>query len=279
MSHYLFVVEGIHDVAIISKILMLMEFKEVDRDDQILKPMDKLIIRNFPFYKNSLNVFNKIPTFYKKEDTQVCIINAAGETKLLKVLNSVLKKLEFNEMELIDKVVVFCDGDLKDKEEKIVDIVERGFEGKKNKIDRFSREEILNQTLKIIEVEDFTIPFEFYVFPNNKDSGRLENILLETINQVDSELLYNVEEFLKNIPNEYKQEWSVENSKYEKTKIACVGSVLNPGVANGVHIRDSHWISKETINNSQALKLIYDYIDNILTQNKRSKLDGEKACF
>lgn len=54
MSHYLFVVEGIHDVAIISKILMLMEFKEVDRDDQILKPMDKLIIRNFPFYKNSL---------------------------------------------------------------------------------------------------------------------------------------------------------------------------------------------------------------------------------
>ena len=252
MSHYLFVVEGIHDVAIISKILMLMEFKEVDRDDQILKPMDKLIIRNFPFYK--------------KEDTQVCIINAAGETKLLKVLNSVLKKLEFNEMELIDKVVVFCDGDLKDKEEKIVDIVERGFEGKKNKIDRFSREEILNQTLKIIEVEDFTIPFEFYVFPNNKDSGRLENILLETINQVDSELLYNVEEFLKNIPNEYKQEWSVENSKYEKTKIACVGSVLNPGVANGVHIRDSHWISKETINNSQALKLIYDYIDNILTQ-------------
>lgn len=34
-------------------------------------------------------------------------------------------------MELIDKVVVFCDGDLKDKEEKIVDIVERGFEGKK----------------------------------------------------------------------------------------------------------------------------------------------------
>ena len=266
MSHYLFVVEGIHDVAIISKILMLMEFKEVDRDDQILKPMDKLIIRNFPFYKNSLNVFNKIPTFYKKEDTQVCIINAAGETKLLKVLNSELKKLEFNEMELIDKVVVFCDGDLKDKEEKIVDIVERGFEGKKNKIDRFSREEILNQTLKIIEVEDFTIPFEFYVFPNNKDSGRLENILLETINQVDSELLYNVEEFLKNIPNEYKQEWSVENSKYEKTKIACVGSVLNPGVANGVHIRDSHWISKETINNSQALKLIYDYIDNILTQ-------------
>ena len=254
MSHYLFVVEGIHDVAIISKILMLMEFKEVDRDDQILKPMDKLIIRNFPFYKNSLNVFNKIPTFYKKEDTQVCIINAAGETKLLKVLNSVLKKLEFDEMELIDKV------------EKIVDIVERGFEGKKNKIDRFSREEILNQTLKIIEVEDFTIPFEFYVFPNNKDSGRLENILLETINQVDSELLYNVEEFLKNIPNEYKQEWSVENSKYEKTKIACVGSVLNPGVANGVHIRDSHWISKETINNSQALKLIYDYIDNILTQ-------------
>ena len=228
MSHYLFVVEGIHDVAIISKILMLMKFKEVDRDDQILKPMDKLIIRNFPFYKNSLNVFN--------------------------------------EMELIDKVVVFCDGGLKDKEEKIVDIVERGFEGKKNKIDRFSREEILNQTLKIIEVEDFTIPFEFYVFPNNKDSGRLENILLETINQVDSELLYNVEEFLKNIPNEYKQEWSVENSKYEKTKIACVGSVLNPGVANGVHIRDSHWISKETINNSQALKLIYDYIDNILTQ-------------
>ena len=104
------------------------------------------------------------------------------------------------------------------------------------------------------------------MFSNNKDSGRLENILLETINQVDSELLYNVEEFLKNIPNEYKQEWSVENSKYEKTKIACVGSVLNPGVANGVHIRDSHWISKETINNSQALKLIYDYIDNILTQ-------------
>ena len=53
--------------------------------------MDKLIIRNFPFYKNSLNVFNKIPTFIKKRIHKFVLINAAGETKLLKVLNSVLK--------------------------------------------------------------------------------------------------------------------------------------------------------------------------------------------
>lgn len=96
-----------------------------------------------------------------------------------------------------DKIVVFCDGDIKDKEEKQQIQQNEDLKVKKIKIDRFSREEILNQTLKIIEVEDFTIQFEFYVFPNNKDSGRLENILLETINQVDSELLYNVEEFLK----------------------------------------------------------------------------------
>lgn len=266
MSHYLFVVEGIHDVAIISKILMLMKFKEVERDDQILKPMDKLINRHFPFHKNSLNVFNKIPTFYKKEDTQVCIINAAGETKLLKVLNSILKKLEFNEIELIDKVVVFCDGDLKNKKDKIVDVVNRGFEGKNNPIDIFSKDDILNETLKIMQVDNFTIPFEFFVFPNNKDSGRLENILLEAINQVDSELLCDVEEFLNNIPDKYKQEWSKTNSKYEKTKIACVGSVLNPGAANGVHIRNSNWINEDTINNTNALRLIYDYIDNILKQ-------------
>ena len=56
MSHYLFVVEGIHDVAIISKILMLMEFKEVDRDDQILKPMDNLI-KYLLFIKKRIHKF------------------------------------------------------------------------------------------------------------------------------------------------------------------------------------------------------------------------------
>ncbi|MGL5330450.1 MAG: DUF3226 domain-containing protein [Peptostreptococcaceae bacterium] len=263
MKNYLFVVEGIHDVALVSKILMILGFSEIKTIKKVKNPMDKLISKSFPFQGTSLNVFNKIPFFYERDNEYVCIVNANGEKNLLSSVDSSLIKLELQEMERLNKIVVICDGDLDNKEEKIEKVTDGTLKENK-KIKRFDIMQIKNQIIKVTDVEDFAIPFEIFVLPNNKDSGRLEDILLESINIVDKELGIEVDNFLTKVPNRYKLDWSDENSKYEKTKIACVGSILNPGVANGVHIKDSEWISENTINESKHLNSIFNYIKNIL---------------
>lgn len=262
MRHYLFIVEGIHDVGLISKILLILGFSEIKSIKKVKNPMDKLILKSFPFEGNSLNVFNKIPFFLNRDNDYVCIINANGEKNLLKSIDSSLKKLELQEMEKLNKIVVICDGDLDKRKEKIIKVTNKDATENK-KIKRFSMEEIQNQILKVADVDDFEIPFEFFVLPNNKDTGRLEDILLESINIVDKEVLKQVEIFLEKIPSRYTQDWSSENSAYEKTKIACVGSILNPGAASGVHIKDSNWISEITINECTHLKSIFNYIKDV----------------
>lgn len=50
----------------------------------------------------------------------------------------------------------------------------------------------------------------------------------------------------------------------DKTRIATVGNVLKPGVANGVFIKDSDWISEETLEKVDSIRKLHEYITGIL---------------
>ena len=262
MNCYLFIVEGVHDCALISKILVILGYKEIISRNDIVSPMNKLILSNLPKDEDRLNLYNQIPLFFSKDKNNVCILNANGEQKLLNKLDSTLKIFKLNDMEKINKIVIFCDGDLDTRERKIKNITNKNHKNVKS-LTMFDINCIQNKTLKITGVDDFYIPFDFFVFPNNKDKGRLEDVIIESIDLVDNNLLKEVNNMIDNIPSEYKSKWSVNNSKFDKAKISCCGSILCPGVGNSVHIKNNNWISLYSIQKCERLKEIYKYISNI----------------
>lgn len=262
MDCYLFIVEGVHDCALISKILIILGYEEIILRNDIVSPLNKLILSNLPKDEDRFNIYEQIPLFFRKDKNNICILNANGEQKLLNKLDSTLKIFKLSDMEKINKVVIFCDGDLDTREAKIKNITNVNHKNVKS-LTMFDINYIQKKVIKITEVDDFYIPFDFFVFPNNEDMGRLEDVIMESIDLVDSSLLREVNEMIYKIPNEYKSKWSINNSKFDKAKISCCGSILYPGVGNSVHIKNSKWISLYSIENCESLRTIYKYISNI----------------
>lgn len=262
MDHYLFIVEGAHDVALISSILRVLKFRCIKDVNNVIKPFNNLLIDKFPCEKNSLENYNKIPSFYDKENKNICIISADGETKLIKALDNAISKFRLDELDEITKVVIFCDGDLKGREEKISELIKISFP--KNNDLEISKDKLIEGFLSLNNIDIISIDTEFFVMPNNKDSGRLEQILIEAIKSVDKTLLEEVDIFLANIPNQYKSKWSESNSRYDKTRISCVGNVKNPASSMGSLIGSSKWITSDTVKSCKLLGGIYKCIEEII---------------
>lgn len=262
MSHYLFIVEGAHDVALLSSVLKVLDFKGVKNYKDINKPFDKLIIDKLPIEKNSLEVCHNLPSFFYKDNKSLCIIPANGETKLIKTLDNTISKFRMDELDYIKRVVIFCDGDLKPRENKIKDLIKWSF-SKKNNIE-ITKRGLENGYISLNNVDFIKIPVNFFVMPNNKDCGRLEQILLEAIERVDKGLLEEVDLFLDKIPQQYKKRWSDENSRCDKTRIACAGNVKSPGSSMSVLINSGKWINSETVESCSSLSCIYKYVKGIL---------------
>ncbi|MEG1311522.1 MAG: DUF3226 domain-containing protein [Romboutsia sp.] len=262
MNHYLFIVEGAHDVSLVSSILRVLKFRCIKDITHIIPPFNNLLMDRFPLEKNSLDLYNKIPTFYAKENKNICIISADGEMKLIKALDNAISKFRLEELDDLTKVIIFCDGDLKNREDKISELIRLSFP-KGNDLE-INKEKLRDGFLSLKYVEIINIEMEFFVMPNNKDSGRLEQILIEAIKLVDKELLEDVDIFLSNVPKEYKTKWSESNSKFDKTRISCVGNVKNPASSMGSLIGSSKWITSDTVKNCKLLGGIYKYIENVV---------------
>ncbi|RDY25761.1 hypothetical protein CHL78_016630 [Romboutsia weinsteinii] len=262
MNHYLFIVEGAHDVALLSSILRLLDYKNVKNFNEIVYPLDNLIMDKFPIEKNNLEVYNNMPSFFYKDNKNLCIVTANGETKLIKTLDNCISKFRLDELDYINKVVIFCDGDLKGRDQKIHDLIKWSFPKDHNL--EISKKRLEKGFVSLTNMEFIKIPLSFFVMPNNKDSGRLEEILLQAIEHTDGELLDEVDLFLSRIPDEYKKRWGDENSKCDKTRIACTGNVKAPGSSMSVLITSGRWITSETIESCESLNCIYRYIKNTL---------------
>lgn len=182
---------------------------------------------------------------------------------MIKSLDNAISKFRLEELDEITKVIIFCDGDTDNRDDKIKRLIKLSF-SKENKLE-INKEKLIKGYLLLNNINAINIKSEFFVMPNNKDSGRLEQILLEAIKNVDGELLKQVDLFLTKVPDLYKSKWSKNNSKYDKTRISCVGNVKNPSSSMGALIGSSKWITEDTAKSCNLLGGIYNYIKNTLS--------------
>ncbi len=259
MKNILIFVEGNHDTAYLSKVLNLLGFDNIKNYSELNKVMINYIPRKFPFEIDSLNIFNNVPCFFKRDNVQIAIINANGETNILTKIDDVLSaKLEI--LEKINHIIIFADGDLLNKEQKISNILTVKY----NDFE-FIKEQNILKSNPFIDINEGEIPISFYIFPNNESSGRLEDIILSGIKITDLELHDLAVNMLDKVNLSYKEKWN-QNSKYEKALIGIVGNVLLPSYSSSVSIssKKTNWISHETKEKVKEIDSVYNFLNEII---------------
>jgi hypothetical protein len=264
MENYLFIVEGAHDIAFLGKILDMLKFKEVKQIKGLSTLMERFVPSTFPFTKDKLGIFNVVPFFYKNKDKHVAIINANGECNILNKLDQLLSEIELNKIKDINHIVIFADGDLKNRAEKIESILNVDFDDKEYEFLDKNDLDAINPKVNINNM--FEIKLDYYIFPDNMSAGRLENIIIEAIRITDESLLINAEKYIYGVDMGYKVSWDKTNSQEEKAKIGIVGNILCPGAANSavLYSKDVTWISEETRGKIPEIEGVYGFLRRVL---------------
>ena len=260
MKNYFLIVEGPHDVAAISKYLIIKGFKEKRSKNDVPEFWNILIPTTFT-YGNKIT----IPTFFVSGDEQrsVALYIAEGEVGIVPAMDRITN-LEYEELTAVG---IICDAD------------------SKNAVSRY--EEMfakLNKDLEIelkpiIEGNEFEkisnnngIRFGIYVLPNNSDKGILEDLLLEGAKVKFPILINHAEEYIDRASAskpEYEDEkkWAknFNESKRKKMLVGVVSNAFRPGMANQVGIQAMRWVDKESLNKLPLQKKFNAFLDDLLT--------------
>ncbi len=267
MNNYIFIVEGNQDIALLYRILIdFFEFEEIKNPKKLNSVLKKLVKDKFPFRKGSLNIFNEIPMFFEKDDKQICIINANGESNLLYKLDTLFQKFDVKEIESISGFIIFADGDLKNRTEKINELKKYIVVEGKRKLEYIKENSFENDSLAF-SVDGVDVRANLFIFPNNNDKGRLENILLENLQNNYGCLYKETISHFENLEKNCNIEWADTNSDRDKALIGCIGNIIIPSASNVTLIsnKDFGWIDKENL--SEDLKILIDFLKSMLGVN------------
>lgn len=258
MKNYIFFVEGVHDASCIGKILKLNNFKECHFINDIPQIWQDRIPRSYPFQIGKLEKFTPIPDYYINDDIFVVINPSNGEQNIIKQVDLYLSNMNKLELAQINGICMIFDADSetpKEKIDKLVKIIDK-------KELCFKSKEFIDG---LINLKGELINIYYYFFPNNWSSGTLEDLLLEGANVVYSDLLSSVNNYIDNIDEKHKYNWTI--SSKNKVKVGCIANVFRPASANQISIMKDKWISEETISESPSIKSLYSFITSIVFNN------------
>ncbi|MFV0519322.1 MAG: DUF3226 domain-containing protein [Lachnospirales bacterium] len=275
MNNYVFFVEGNQDVAMLYRVLTdFLGFTEIKSYKKIENNIifAKKVKTKFPFKKNSLNIFNEIPMFFEKGDKQICVINANGEANLLYKLDTFYDIQDNNEFESIEKFIIFADGDLKTKDEKIEELKTYIQPKEKNRKLKYIKENSFKNDCLEFNVHGVDVQANLFIFPNNNDKGRLENILIENLKNNYSCLHKETILHFENLEKNCNIQWADTNSDRNKALVGCIGNIIIPSASNVTLIsnKDFQWIDKENI--SKDLKILIDFLKGMLGESDETNI-------
>lgn len=249
--YYYFVVEGVHDVAAIGKILKQKGYVHKKYIQDVDNYWDRLIPKTFPF-EGDLQKRVPVPVFYQNETDSISIVNSGGETNIPEVIEGSLLNLPF---ENLNGVAIFCDADTLTASEK--------FESVCRMIQTIDDKQIreLYTDLSFNSIKNTNYKAGIFVFPDNSSEGTLEDFLLLGGSRHYADLYEPAQVYLESIPDVYKKKWKL--SSENKVLVGVMANVLKPGKANQVSIQDNNWITEESLNDTNQ-KELKEFIDELL---------------
>jgi hypothetical protein len=238
-KYCLLAVEGQHDQAAITKILEVSEFKKFNGD---AKQLDRFWEGFIPKYPKAGNLYKRMdmPSILTSPTHSVAIYAGEG-SNLVENIATILDNYQQYAKD-IQAFGLFVDAD--------------------NKQPQKIAEKHAKELCKVLP----TIPQEpgiisagiprtgIYVLPDNKRSGVLDSILTQCASIIYPDHKKAAETFIESLNHTHK----LHAFSREKALVACIVSILRPGMANTPSIAQDQWISKKTI----------DVVDEIIRLNK-----------
>lgn len=255
-KYFYFIVEGVHDTAAIWRFLKLMNLKKIEFKVEVDKFWERTIPNNFPHNDNLLKRV-PIPMFFQNEQLSIAVQNAGGDSGLVKVFSSI----ENIDYEKLSGIAIFCDADRRSAEERFHHL----YEDLLNKLDGDLKALVEGTAFR--QIKRGEMKFGIYVFPNNRDKGTLEDLLLEGGEMVYKDLMDCAKDYLtsaKEIDKDYIKKAKITDSDENKILVGVMANIIKPGKANQVSIEDNNWISKDTVDGDMQQEL-KSFLSEMLT--------------
>lgn len=246
MKHYLIIVEGAHDIAVIEKLLRLNGIdQKINSEKELPEVWKHTIPTSYPFHEDRLERITPTPSFVKNANMSVAIKNANSDTEIMNVLKQTLHLMEVRELDEISAIMLICDADKMPADKKRRELLDSRRETEDFSLDEAAME---------LDVMIKKIPVYTFIFPDNNKEGNLENLLLQTAEVAYPKLLDLATEYVEKASDFQISLKREQNGK--KAKVGCIANAMKPGKANQVSIADDNWISAETLRACSMLKAL-----------------------
>lgn len=125
MKHYLIVVEGAHDIAVIEKMLRVNGVNQrISSKSNLPELWKRTIPSSYPFHDNRLERISPIPSFVKNDQISVAIKNAGSDSEIMPTLLKTIKLMDIREAVMLSGIMLICDADSQKAEDKKVRMLE-----------------------------------------------------------------------------------------------------------------------------------------------------------
>lgn len=239
MKYGYVIVEGHHDAEVIGHILRRKNLIFITKLEELDQYWKFLVPRDFPPDGDLLKRV-PVPLFFQNNEYSIAVQIAGGD---LKEIKKRLKATIENRDTLLEDVVgvgITIDADY-------------GSNGAIGRFNQLKKElsnliEFPRNPGKVLNAKPKT---GIFIFPDNKNKGTIENILLKCGQKVYSGLIGGATNFVDNVNlnllNGNDKIDFKKRSGRDKSKIGCVANILRPGKSIQVSIHDNDWISDQTI--------------------------------
>ena len=244
MSNVFIAVEGPQDVEFLAGLFELRGFrKEVMYARLTGEFCGRIINTKFP-YEGDLHKRMPNPMFLTDGTRWIAVQSAGGDTRLERLVRDVLMNLQDFPDELV-ALGIIRDAD-KHTPAQHLDAVAEQVESLRT-VPGFRIE--IPPALGMVVGE--TPRFGYYVLPDNQGRGTLDTILLECGEAVYSDLISGAKTYVNGVDLEKLTPADVRLFKKRsgKTKaiVACVASILKPGMSIATSIDQSRWLNETSL--------------------------------
>lgn len=215
-----------------------------------------MVVADDTRYEDILERIAPQPSFLQNDDISIAVHVASGITEIIETIKLNIGNMSQKELHQLNGIAVFCDADQQTAEATIT---------------KFNQEVDILKNIGLPKeiflessglVGGVPIKGGIYVFPNHKDAGTLEDLLLEGAEESYSELVPLARTYIADVPTHYKEKWS--GSKEKKVLIGCIANVLRPGMANQSSIYYDNWLCQNTTEKCASIRSLNEFLKNIL---------------
>lgn len=259
MEYHVCIVEGIHDVHVLQKVLRLQQFSSIQRKNELDPYWFDVLPKQYP--TNREGVLYKrpdVPYFMEKDRKQIAIISANGEDNLSNVLKMLDVQLDLN---TLSSISLFADADERTAREK--------YEWLTKQLRGTVFDSYIDANV-YPAVHQENLRLGIYIFPDNKRTGTLEDVLLAGGEEEYPELMREAEKYIGAVENQRPKGARAKNFKgasRHKMQFGVMTNVFKPGKANQVSIADNDWISTQTVDRVESHQKLFTFIQQLIAED------------